>query len=182
MVGKLPSRWYVVLVLVAVLAGLLVPMLAGTAEAKKKPKVNSAMGKGKIVQPVGDSENTLKFEFNAKEAETQQGSDDARGTFEFGLDYPAFGVTGEMKGEVECLRVDGGAATLIAKINKGSGVYTGNVGKFVRVEVLDTGKPKGEGDQFSSFTQESNTCATPAGGGVPITDGNITVKDVAVPA
>ena len=113
---------------------------------------------------------------------TQQGSDAAKGTFEFGFNYPAGRITGKMKGAVECLRVDGGAATLVAKFNKGSGVYTGNVGKFVRVEVLDTGEPKGKGDQFSSFTQESNTCATPAGSGRPITHGNVTLKDVAVPA
>jgi hypothetical protein len=70
MVGKSSSRWYKVLVLVAMLAGLLVPMLVGTAEAKKKPKVDSAAGKGKIDQPVGDSKSTLTFEFDVKQVDT----------------------------------------------------------------------------------------------------------------
>ena len=87
-----------------------------------------------------------------------------------------------MKGEVECLRVAGSAATFIAKVKKGSGVYSGNVGKFVRVEAVDTGNPNGEGDQFSSFTQDSDTCVAPEGAAATITDGDITVKDVTPPA
>ena len=49
MIGKLHGRWYGILVMVAVLAGLLVLMLAGTADATKT----------KVVQPLAKARSPV---------------------------------------------------------------------------------------------------------------------------
>lgn len=174
-------------VALALLVGALTLAASGVAGAKKS-KTDSAKGKGEIVQEGEGTTRTQKFKLKAKDVDKDPLTDAAKGKISFQLLVEEEGggelFAGRLEGKVVCLRVDEGAAVLVAEVTEVSGDLTGNFqeGDFILNSVLDSGEPKGQGDLYAAGFTQSETCPAPSGAGQPITDGNITVKDVAAVA
>jgi hypothetical protein len=168
--------------LLAALFLALVGALVGTiGVASADPPHNFTTGGGKVVVTlIPDSTRVEKFAFSAHAIGSTTGARNGHYVYEQTTTFtPTLSTTLEIKGSVDCVRVEGNRAHFVGPIEK-SNDPNNPVGLFANFDVADNDPPHGTGaapDQFLfSGTSSSATCGIPFAGN-PLTSGNIVVNN-----
>ena len=190
-----PRRMFTVSLLLALVGGLALLSLSAqgvsaqatqdedTARASANKKVNSANGKGQQ----DNTDFTTKFAFKGKNLDSA--SDAAKGTVSFENSNGTVIQSG--KGNIQCLRAVkyfGGtkAGYFVFLITESSGAERLEVGTPIGVNIVDTGKKNGKGDELQGapvgVPGENPPCEDPSVTGIPLAKGsNINIEAVGQP-
>jgi hypothetical protein len=142
-------------------------------------KVNSAKGKGQQ----NNTGFTTKFAFKGKNLDSA--SDAAKGKVSFKNSNGTVIQSG--KGDIQCLRAVkyfGGtkAGYFVFLITESSGAEPVEEGTPIGVNIVDTGKKNGRGDELMGapvgVPGENPPCEDPSVTGMPLAKGNIDIKAV----
>src|SRR5215207_626366 len=164
-------------ILAALFLALVVALVGTIGVASADPPHNFTTGGGKVVVTfIPDSTRVEKFAFSAHANGSTTGARNGHYVYEQTQTQPA--VTLELKGRVDCVRVEDNRASFVGSIEKSNDRRL--VGSFASFNVVDNDQPTGNGadpDQFLfGGTSSISNCGLPLPGN-PLTSGNIVVNN-----
>jgi hypothetical protein len=164
-------------ILAALFLALVVALVGTIGVASADPPHNFTTGGGKVVVTfIPDSTRVEKFAFSAHAIGSTTGARNGHYVYEQTQTQPT--VRLELKGSVDCVRVEDNRASFVGPIEKSN--VSNLVGSFANFNVVDNDQPPGSGadpDQFlfGGISSISN-CGIPLPGN-PLTSGNIVVNN-----
>jgi hypothetical protein len=164
-------------ILAALFLALVVALVGTIGVASAGPPHNFTTGGGKVVVTfIPDSTRVDKFAFSAHAIGSTTGARNGHYVYEQTQTQPA--VRLELKGRVDCVRVEDNRASFVGPIEKSNDCNL--VGLFAYFNVVDNDQLPGNGadpDQFLfGGTPSISNCGLPLPGN-PLTSGNIVVNN-----
>jgi hypothetical protein len=167
--------------LAALFLALVVALLGTIGVASAGPPHNFTTGGGKVVVTlIPDSTRVEKFAFSAHAIGSTTAARNGHYVYEQTQTFTEVPPTVrlELKGSVDCVRVEDNRASFVGSIQKSN--RSNLVGSFAYFDVVDNDQPPGNGadpDQFLfGGTSSISTCGIPLEGN-PLTSGNIVVNN-----